>query len=61
MALLFKYKLGQNEFMEYINFPKNDPKNLKDFCPESVIVHETEILQIFWVIFQKIDDFIDPF
>ena len=20
---------------EIINFPKNDPKNLKDFCPES--------------------------
>ena len=39
-------------------FSKNEPKNLKDSCPE---VHRAEILQIFWVIFWKIDDFIYSF
>ena len=42
-------------------FPKNQPKKLKDFCREFFIVHRAEILQIFWFIFWKIDDFINPF
>jgi hypothetical protein len=39
---------------EIINFPKFDPRNLKDSCPE---VHRAEILQIFRAKFWKIDDF----
>ena len=39
---------------ESINFPKFDPKNLKDFCP---MYFRAGILQISWVKFWKIDDF----
>ena len=40
---------------EIINFPKTDPTNLKDFCPESFYgtywVHRAEMLQFCWVNF----------
>ena len=39
---------------EIINFPKFDPKNLKDFCP---MYFRAGILQISRVKFWKIDDF----
>ena len=39
---------------ESINFPKFDPKNLKDFCP---MYFRAGILQISRVKFWKIDDF----
>ena len=31
----FKGQFNSEWIYEIINFPKNDPKNLKDFCPES--------------------------
>ena len=41
-----KGQLKSERIYEIINFPKNDPKNFKDFCPESFTVHRVEILQI---------------
>ena len=48
----------------YHQFSKNDPKNLKNFCPTALkvlIAHRAEILQIFRVIFWKIDEFVNQF
>ena len=44
---------------EIINFPKNDPKNLKDFCPMYYKNSPGRNLSNFWVIFCKIDNFIN--
>ena len=40
---------------------KNDPKNLKDFCPGSLYSTKGRNPSNFCVIFRKIDDFINPF
>ena len=64
LNMYFKGQIISEWIYEIINFPKNDPKNLKDCCPTALrvlIAHRAEILQIFRDIFWKIDDFINPF
>ena len=46
---------------EIINFQKMIQQIWTIFALRILIVHRAEILQIFWVIFWKIDDFINPF
>ena len=56
--LIAKGEIKSEWIYEVINFPKYDLKILKDSCPE---VHRAKILQLFLVIFWKIDGFINSF
>ena len=46
---------------EIINFPKNDPKNLKDFCPMYYKNSQGRNPSNFLGHFLEIDDFINSF
>ena len=51
---LIKGQIKSEWIYEITNFPKNYPKNLKDFCPMYCKNLRAEILQIFGVIFWKL-------
>ena len=54
-----KGQLKSERIYEIINFPKNDPKHLKDFCP--MYYKNSQGRNPPGVIFWKIDDFINSF
>ena len=57
-TLISKGQIKSEWIYEIINFQK---MNRKISALRVFIVHRAEILQIFWFIFWKIDDFINPF
>ena len=56
-----KGQLKSERIYEIINFPKNDPKHLKDFCPMYYKNSQGRNPSKRFVIFWKIDDFINSF
>ena len=56
-----KVRLSQNEFMKSSIFQKMTLRIWRISALRIFIVHRAEILQIFWVIFWEIDDFINSF
>ena len=60
-TLISKGQIKSEWIYEIINFQKMTRKIWRISALRVFIVHRAEILQIFWVIFWKIDDFINPF
>ena len=56
-----KVRLSQNEFMKSLIFQKNDPKNLKDFCPMYYKNSQGRNPSNFLGQFLEIDDFKNSF
>ena len=62
LVTLLNVRLSQNEFMKS-SISKKLPKKFEGSMPREILQYilRAEILQIFRVIFWKIDDFINPF
>ena len=56
-----KGQINSEWIYEIINFPKNEPKNLKDFCPMYYKNSQGRNPSNFSVHFLEIDDFINSF
>ena len=59
--LPIKGQIKSEWIYEIINFPKNEPKNLKDFCPMYYKNSQGRNPSNFLVHFLEIDDFINSF
>ena len=58
---VYKGQIKSEWIYEIINFLKNEPKNLKDFCPTYYKNSQGKIPSNFLVHFLEIDDFINSF
>ena len=61
--LAIKGQIKSEWIYEIINFPRNDPKKLKDFCPMyyKYVLLGQKSFKILGSFFCKIDDFINSF